>query len=169
MGKAMLCTGPLNPFHNYSRDKHKRKYYQCSFFQKIDLRTWFVQTCRGPFSAVWTATIATKGSFCRDFRDLQDLHSFAPLKSQNFNEKVTAISCHFFWFWAPNFRKFAIFGWIFMKICRNFTESLRKCRLLSICHKICKFLEKNPEIFGIRKWMKKVHSFISSFQSYLYR
>ena len=34
---------------------------------------------RGSFSAVWTATIARKDAFCRDFRDLQDLHSFAPL------------------------------------------------------------------------------------------
>ena len=33
----------------------------------------------GSFSAVWTATIARKDAFCRDFRDLQDLHSFAPL------------------------------------------------------------------------------------------
>ena len=30
------------------------------------------ETLDGSFSAVWTATIATKGSFCRDFRDLQD-------------------------------------------------------------------------------------------------
>ena len=37
------------------------------------------QTLEGSFSAVWTATIATKGSFCSVFRDLQDLHSFAPL------------------------------------------------------------------------------------------
>ena len=37
------------------------------------------QTLEGSFSAVWTATIARKDAFCRDFRDLQDLHSFAPL------------------------------------------------------------------------------------------
>ena len=41
------------------------------------------QTLEGSFSAVWTATIATKYSFkiCRVFRDLQDLQSFAPLES----------------------------------------------------------------------------------------
>ena len=31
---------------------------------------------RGSFSAVWTATTATKGSFCRDFQDLQDSQTF---------------------------------------------------------------------------------------------
>ena len=44
------------------------------------------QTLEGSFSAVSTATIATKQSFCRVFRDLQDLQSFAPLRSQNFNK-----------------------------------------------------------------------------------
>ena len=34
------------------------------------------------FSAVSTATIASKEAFFSIFRDLQDLHSFAPLKSQ---------------------------------------------------------------------------------------
>merc|ERR1739848_723259 len=29
------------------------------------------------------------------------------------------------------------------------------------CHIICKFYAKNPEIFGILKWMKNVHSFVS--------
>ena len=36
----------------------------------------------GPFSAVWTATIARLASFCSIFRDLQDSHSFAPLQTQ---------------------------------------------------------------------------------------
>ena len=39
-------------------------------------------TLDGSFSAVWTATIASKDAFCSIFRDLQDLHSFAPLESQ---------------------------------------------------------------------------------------
>ena len=42
---------------------------------------------RGSFSAVSTATIATKYSFFQDFRDLQDLHSCAPLRFQNFSKK----------------------------------------------------------------------------------
>ena len=37
--------------------------------------------------AVSTATIATKYSFFQDFRDLQDFHTFAPLRSQNFSKK----------------------------------------------------------------------------------
>ena len=43
------------------------------------------QTLEGSFSAVWTATIATKGSFCRDFQDLQDSQTFAPLRTQKFS------------------------------------------------------------------------------------
>ena len=40
------------------------------------------QTSDGSFSAVSTATIASKDAFFCIFRDLQDLHSFAPLESQ---------------------------------------------------------------------------------------
>ena len=49
-----------------------------------DLCTESGQTLEGSVSAVSTATIATKGSFCSIFRALQDLHSFAPLKTQKF-------------------------------------------------------------------------------------
>ena len=48
-------------------------------------------TLEGSFSSVWTATIARVGAFfsINFFRDLQDLHSFAPLESQveNYLEK----------------------------------------------------------------------------------
>ena len=40
----------------------------------------------GPFSAVSTPILATKYSFCSIFRDLQDLHTFAPLQSQKFSK-----------------------------------------------------------------------------------
>ena len=40
------------------------------------------QTLEGSFSAVSTATIATKYSFCRVFRDLQDLFSLEQLNIQ---------------------------------------------------------------------------------------
>ena len=50
------------------------------------------QTLRGSFSAVSIATIATKYSFCKVFRDLQDLQSFAPLRSQNFNKNSFFLS-----------------------------------------------------------------------------
>ena len=43
----------------------------------------FRQTLGGPFSAVSTATRARVGAFFHIFRDLQDLQSFAPLRSQN--------------------------------------------------------------------------------------
>ena len=45
------------------------------------------QTLRGSFSAVSTATIATKYSFFQVFRDLQDSHTSTLLRSQNFSEK----------------------------------------------------------------------------------
>ena len=46
-------------------------------------------TLEGSFSSVWTATIARVGAFFTIFRELQDLHSFAPLESQveNYLEK----------------------------------------------------------------------------------
>ena len=37
------------------------------------------QTLEGSFSAVWTATIATKYSFCSIFRDLQDYQNGFPI------------------------------------------------------------------------------------------
>ena len=45
------------------------------------------QTLDGSFSALWTATIARVGAFFGIFRDLQDYHSFAPLRSQNCSKK----------------------------------------------------------------------------------
>ena len=44
----------------------------------------FIETLEGSFSSVSTATIARVGAFFRVFQDLQDLHSFAPLRTQNF-------------------------------------------------------------------------------------
>ena len=40
----------------------------------------FKETLEGSFSAVSTLLIARVGAFFQDFRDLQDLHSFAPLR-----------------------------------------------------------------------------------------
>ena len=47
------------------------------------------RTFEGSFSAVWVATIATKYSFCSVFRDLQDLHSFAPLRIQKIRKLLS--------------------------------------------------------------------------------
>ena len=42
---------------------------------------------RGSFSAAWTATIAIQVAFSAlFFRDLHDLHTFAPLRFQNFSK-----------------------------------------------------------------------------------
>ena len=51
-----------------------------------DLYTESGQTLEGSFSAVSTATIARVVAFFRIFRDLQDVHSFAPLQNQNFSK-----------------------------------------------------------------------------------
>ena len=78
------------------------------------------QTLRGSFSAVSTATIATKYSFFQDFRDLQDLHTFAPLRSQNFSKKPSKFLTEWKWNFIFHSRfsmKFAIFR-------RNFDEIL---------------------------------------------
>ena len=47
----------------------------------------FIETLEGSFSSVSTATIARVGAFFRVFQDLQDLHSFAPLRTQFFKAK----------------------------------------------------------------------------------
>ena len=69
----------------------------------------FWQSFDGPFSAVSTPPIARVGAFFQDFRDLQDLHAFAPLRIQNFNK----ISFFFFSFFPKKillfFLEFAIF------------------------------------------------------------
>ena len=64
-------------------------YYSYSKFlhREINLPKKSPHIFRGSFSAVWTATIARKDAFFSIFRDLQDLQSFAPLKSQNFSKK----------------------------------------------------------------------------------
>ena len=42
-------------------------------------------TLEGSFSSVWTPPIARVGAFYSIFRDLQDLHSFAPLRPEKFS------------------------------------------------------------------------------------
>ena len=54
---------------------------------------WYQQTSNGSFSAVWTAAIARKYAFCCIFQNLQDVHSFAPLKTQIFNKIVSFVCC----------------------------------------------------------------------------
>ena len=107
------------------------------------------QTLEGSFSAVSTATIATKQSFCRDFRDLQDLQSFAPLRSQNFNKT----SSNFFVFLLNFPTKIAIFQHFssnFDRILMNFyqkfaeiSKNLRKFTLFCSSTRVsCRFHQK---------------------------
>ena len=49
-------------------------------------------TLEGSFSAVSTLLIARVGAFFQDFRDLQDLHSFAPLRNHRFT-KISSTFC----------------------------------------------------------------------------
>merc|ERR1711965_10948 len=44
---------------------------------------YFRETLESSFSSVSKPIFATKMSFCSIFRDLQDLHSFAPVETQN--------------------------------------------------------------------------------------
>ena len=46
----------------------------------------FCETKEGSFSAISTPLIARLGAFFRIFQNLQDLHSFAPLQTQNFRK-----------------------------------------------------------------------------------
>ena len=87
------------------------------------------QTLEGSFSAVSRPIFATKYSFFSILRDLEDMQSFAPLRSQNFSKKSAKKFVIF-----SNFCKITIFFRIFsvkcasilMRFSRNFAESSRK-------------------------------------------
>ena len=104
------------------------------------------QISDGSFSAVWTATIATKGSFCRDFQDLQDLQTFAPLRFQKLHifGKVCKISVKFrdvhdFHWILSEFR------WISSRFSRNFVGIAGNPRICPDTNKICRNLAKFHE------------------------
>ena len=71
------------------------------------------QTCRGSFSAVSKPIFATKYSFFSIFRDLQDLHTFAPLQT-------------------PKFCKFLRFFKTILRIQLDHLVDLEKCCKMSI-------------------------------------
>ena len=101
----------------------------------------FLQTLRGSFSAVSMPIFASKYSLESSWRDLQDLHTFAPLRSQNFSPK----SSTFFREWIMNFRCFSLsssnfaivaanFLWNFVRISRQILEKSDVCRFFNrIC------------------------------------
>ena len=85
------------------------------------------QTLEGSFSSVSKPNLATKYSFFSTllcfkaiFRDLQDLQSFAPLRSQIFDK----ISSNCFQFFAKN----RYFSTISIEFCINFDENLSEFR-----------------------------------------
>ena len=140
-----------------------------SFLRRRMKNEWnHPQTLRGSFSAVWTATIATKYSFCSIFRDLQDSHTFAPLRSQNFSEKPSKLLPE----WKWNFIFIRVFRWILrffcenlMKICRNFAEMFGKWQTVPrFCEKKTRQIWKNATNF--RNWWE-ISFFISFFHSSL--
>ena len=94
-------------------------------------KVWSViQTLRGSFSAVSKPIFAIKYSLESSRRDLQDLHSFAPLRSQNFGKKPS----DFLRNWILNFQYFCVgsiwfcyfsvkFRWNFVGISRQISEN----------------------------------------------
>ena len=110
---------------------------------------YFIETLGGSFSAVGTATIARVGAFFSIFRDLQDLQSFAPLRSQNFRKKSSdffaKMKCHFHFHFhsCTNSMNFVIFLLNFDEILSEFHEELQKiAKFLDI---FIKLQEKNSE------------------------
>ena len=81
----------------------------------------FLQTLRGSFSAVSTPIFASKYSLESSWRDLQDLHTFAPLRSQNFSQK----SSTFFREWKNEFLpEFIYFLKWFLEVNLNFRDEV---------------------------------------------
>ena len=76
-------------------------------FKLGDLYTESGQTLQGSFSAVSTPLIARLGSFFSIFRDLQDFHSFAPLRTENFSKILPIFGTfhHIFKYFDRNFAK----------------------------------------------------------------
>ena len=78
----------------------------------------FIETLEGSFSAVSTATIARLGSFYSIFRDLQDLHTFAPLQTQ----KISKNSFENFEFFPSKLANFTDFQFNFIIFRTDFDE-----------------------------------------------
>ena len=117
-----------------------------------DLYTESGQTLEGSFSAVSRPPIARVGAFFTVFRDLQDCHSFAPLRIQNFSKNVPKFF-HNFTDFLQNFAKFlSKIGQISTKFHQNFTEfavSSVKSRNLLRSPEISLDLLRSPEISQI--------------------
>ena len=90
-------------------------------FPRLSTCRWISGSFLGSLSAGSTAKIATKYSFFQVFRDLQDFHTFAPLRSQKFSEKPSKFLLEFF-------RFFRVFRWKFAIFLQKFDEILPEFR-----------------------------------------
>ena len=86
----------------------------------------------GSFSAASTATIARNGAFFRIFRDLQDFHAFAPLRTQHF-KKIHHL--------CQNLTKFLNKFPDFCKKSVDFCEKLLIAAFFKVFCKFCKIFE----------------------------
>ena len=77
-------------------------------------KTPYPQTLKSSFSAVSTPPIARVGAFFSIFRELQDFHAFAPLRTQNFSRKFP----YFFLFLQKKSQNLQNFG----QILQDFNE-----------------------------------------------
>ena len=125
------------------------------------------QILRGSFSAVSTGTIARVGAFFRIFRDLQDLHSFAPLRPQNFRKKTRPKFCRnetfsFSFSFQQKSMNFVIFLLNFDEILSEFHEKFQEItKVLNILRNSARKIRKMLEISGI---CEKFHFFEWKFQ-----
>ena len=82
------------------------------FFSENDL------ALEGSFSSVPKPIFATTYSYFSIFQDLQDLHTFAPLRIQNTRKS----SSNFFWIFDRISAKNHDFSTIFIEICSDFDD-----------------------------------------------
>ena len=97
---------------------------QCLGERSRDLYTESGQILQCSFSSISAPPIARVVSFFSIFRNLQDFHPFALLRSQNFSKNLLDFFPHFYNFFAKFWLKFAQFQ-------RNFT------RISPEFHRIC--------------------------------
>ena len=90
-------------------------------FDLGDLYTESGQTLQCSFSSVSTPPIARVGAFFSICRDLQDCHSFAPLRIQNFSKNLPKIFHNFTDFLQNVAKVLSKFGQISTKFHQNFT------------------------------------------------
>ena len=84
----------------------------------------FLQILGGSFSAVSTSIFTSKYSLESSWRDLQDLHTFAPLRSQNFSQTSSTFFSRLN-NWISDFLNFFLEFCIFLRIFDEFFSGFR--------------------------------------------